>query len=378
MRSPCCSNVPQKEPTRRRHFFLMSVLLFLLPAFTAYAAPPTILLGVQAEPLVDADSVGDGVLPWALEAQGLISFRTLLEETGYLSFLADLRAGLMFLTPVAGTDQEQLSLELGFPIGDGKLVGQAFLHSSFQGTIALERFTIPEWEIRYFFLDKPGVLNPYLAYTGSVQIQPEESTDHLSQGIMIGCEYQPSYLASYGLALEASWEHWYESILVTETGTQADDVRNDLLLSLTGTAGGIIGLYLDWDVTLSVLLRLSTANRYLTLPAVYEGDIENSLQPLLKARFSWSPSSHLTFEAAPFVGATVYFTRSALSESGALRDQTALIVSLGGLFRTSWTPDNLFYLFLEVNGEKSVVNTAEEDMDASFLRIAFGVKMTLQ
>jgi hypothetical protein len=320
---------------------------FVVPAFAQY---PTVVAGIGLDPVVLPDSSGAPVLFWTFGAEGLFSLKTRLGENASFSLFTKIKGGILLDSPVAGLDAELVSAELGLATGPGRVVLRTIFNSSFLGTMTSEITYHPEWEARYYFLAAPGRLNPYIAYHGFVRVRPESATDIFSEGAELGFEYRPSFLEEYAIGLRGSWENWYDAPLYLPGGLPADSLRNDFLAELILKAGGIVGLFLDWDVELAFSVRLSDANAYLAGFSYLNENSESAATVSLLPSFDWAPVKALALKARPLASGKLYLDRRAVS-AGALTADRAFVLSAGGSFEFDWAPGDALHLTVRIDGE---------------------------
>ncbi|MBN2352535.1 MAG: hypothetical protein JXD23_08200 [Spirochaetales bacterium] len=350
------------------------VLLFAgAAAVPAFAQFSTFVAGVGLEPLVLPDASGTPVLFWTIGAEGIFSLKTPVGENGSFSLFAKAKGGVALDDPFPGLDSEYLQTELRLPAGEGRLDLRVLATTSFLGTMTSEIVYHPEWEARFYFLTAAKKINPYIAYNGFLRVRPESDTDVFSEGGEAGFEYSPSYLEEYRICIRGAWEYWYQSPLYTAGGIQTDSFRGDFLAALAAKAGGIAGLFLDWDLELTVALRLSNANRYLTAFSFLEENSETSATVSLRPSFDWVPLTSLALKLRPLASYTIYFDRRAVT-SGSLSTDWAFVFAAGGSFEFDWSPLEALHLILTLDGEWRYSN--DDELAEWKLLAGIGIKIS--
>lgn len=354
--------------------------LFLALIFTGAAVVPalaqfsTFVAGVGLEPVLLPDASGTPALFWTIAAEGVFSLKTTVGENGSFSLFAKARGGVALGSPLLGLDSEYLQGELRLPVGEGRFDLRALATTSFLGTLTSEIDYHPEWEARYYFLTAGKKINPYLSYNGFLRVRPESDTDVFAEGGEAGFEYSPSYLEEYRICLRGAWEYWYDSPLFLAGGAQSDSFRQDFLAVLAAKAGGIAGLFLDWDLELSAALRLSSANRYLTAFSLLEENSESAATFALTPSFAWVPLSSLALKLRPQAAYTMYFDRRAVS-SRILSADRAFVFAAGGAFEFDWSPLEALHFILSLEGEWRYSN--DDELSEWKLRAGLGIKISL-
>jgi hypothetical protein len=338
---------------------LIWIFLFVVSFGKIYAYAPTVVLGLFAEEIVFSETSAVVYLT-NIQLNGLFGWR--IRKDSGITFSLNSRAEINgFLYDDLGfSDAEILEMKVSFPAGSGQLDIISSLDASLLGVFTESAYLHPDWHIKYLFDRGSRKLNPYLAYKGYYLYSQSDTDDGLYQGGEVGFAYRPSIRRAYEVSLEGGWEGWPDYPMFDSDGSLTKENRKDLLTTVNGSMEGLLGYFLNWELSGSVGIRWSTANRYLSSLSFLEENSENNVFLSEEGELKWSPHRRLDLQIGIYSQQTLYLGRQALTEIGALSGETLKVLTSGLSLRIDWTLNDRFYLVGSGTGTWRVSNDPNE------------------
>ncbi|MBN1523031.1 MAG: hypothetical protein JW904_01000 [Spirochaetales bacterium] len=339
----------------------MFTILFGLCTLLLFAEYPSVVFGAGIKPFMSSETLLPSEILLATVVDARLSMRSLLGDIGYFSLLAGGNAGFLFDSATYFLDEEVVSCEAGFNIGDSRIVLQGGIESSLQGTLVDNPFFEPNWQLKYTFSTKRDELQPYVSAAGNWRMHSADNEDVFFLGAETGFQYSPDALTEYTLRLGGGWENWYEYYLYNFGGGYSIQTRQDFVGAASAKISSLFDFFLQWELECEALLRISDANRYITALLFYEEMSENNINVIMTATGNFSVNKYVNIKLVPAVGVQYYFMRQALAAGSVLLDENVYVIHAGGLVHFDWTSNNSIYFIIELEGSRDFSNDAESD-----------------
>ena len=337
---------------QKRVIFMISLLVS--SALAAYALPPTLVLGGYTEGGASSTASVPGTPYSDVKLQGAFGWRQALAGGSYLA-VASRTSIAPFLTTFSGfVDNEFLNLELGLPSAANMLIFAAGANSSAENLTGVGSYARPAWSAEYRFARSDRGLQLSVSYLGSYLAEGLGSDDHLSQGVQLMLDKSTNVRLETYSAIEGTWELWTKQPVSSGTGIAT--LRQDWLAGLSAGARGFAGYTVDWSLGASGGVRFSDANIHeptgslLVLPggSRFTAKGEGSLD--------WTPSRYFEVALSANLENDWYFSRPGVNPDGTLSTATLDAFAVGGGLKADWTPNNVVYLVIKANADRTFAN----------------------
>jgi hypothetical protein len=316
-----------KAPSRRPKRVAAILLLVFAGLFPAYGYSPTVLLGVYGQGLFSGEQdPGELIGQAGIRTSALLSWRTLVGDDASLALYAHSIGEFNPLQNGRFYDSHNFSLDALIRRERGRFVLETGFLGSLTGTIEGQpSYLRPDWRIGYEHSGNDAATA--IVYSGYYCYQPQGTEDSLFQELGLGFTLDPSIRLRYGMEILGGWEYW------------TDQDRNDLLGSVKGSAGGMIGYFIDWGIGAQGGVRWCVSDD----SAERE---ESNLFIALDTDWAWSPHRQISLELGAFARDELY-----LWSGTAAQDYE---FSMGCDFRGDWTPDDRLYLVAEMSAARKL------------------------
>lgn len=304
---------------------LLSQSLHYLPAST-----PSFLIGFDVGDSLDTPATAATANQVFGGIRGSLNWKEILaREVGWV-FRAD--ANLKAVTPTSnlgmptGYDQERLKLDIFIPTSTGRLNLGGSMTASFLGTASDPIFRLsPEWIVAYHCQDQ--VVNPFIDVSGRYRVEPNSTGDQTTHSVELGLSIDPDLRWGIALSGLGSLAYFPQTLVLDGSGSPTSQNRLDMAL------GGSASL----TVLPSFLSRLAAgmAGTYWSTNDPYNSrwQIDGNIG------ISFTPNKQFSFEYQLWDQVELYASAANLWKN-----------TLGGNLHGNWTPDQTWYLYIDLFG----------------------------
>lgn len=218
---------------------VVSMLLMMVSASAVFASQSSGFIGVSGQYRYGDPVIGDTL--YGIGFHGSLDHRMLLGDVALLGIAAYGRASYD-LGGSGLSDLSMIDLRGTWFVGSDTLEARVGTEQSIGGYEGIPGYFLPSWQVAYRFDRGYRVLNPFIAYDGTVD------ASMLTNKITLGFSYAPKVELQYSASIGGVLEH--------EQGSVHPDIFGTLSLGVEGLSG----YYLSWSVGTDASYRVAAVS----------------------------------------------------------------------------------------------------------------------
>lgn len=349
--------------SRRKILFLLLLTVVLSDGF---AFPPVTVVGSDLDLFINPIATGDIAATTVGGIRFALSWREHIDRGGYVSLDGRLGVRSSLSGELALSDSEEVSVELGLPVGTDELVVGAGMSSSFLLNGTARALLETSWSADYRFSTQSGWMG--FVSNGRYRFSESDADDMLAQDAGVGLLVAPSVRLSTEASLCAGYELWPDDPVFDNTGSPTGERRRDVTVELDTDFRGLWGYFTTWSAGGLAGLRLSNANRFVNETGELQPDSENRITGELSAGLCSSPTREFGISVSAAVRDTWYYGRAAGASDGSDSNRLSTSVVLG----SDYNPADGLFVVASLSGLATI--SSDSSQVGWSLRAGIGVE----